>query len=134
MSEDHQQVPNVFRNITSELETVVESLKSLSSLLECMKSVTPGIFDDDDFQIVQHKLVKCEQQKENLESDLAQKEEFYNTTIRAKEKILQQRETILESIDSKTGVFTHHPDIMQNFVKKQAELLNILQQMKNKLE
>lgn len=131
MSEEEDQI-NVFQNITSELEKIEESLKSLLLLASCMKQSAPGVFDEEDFQIVEQKIKKYEQEKQNIESDLSQKVELYNKTIRTKEKILQQRIHILESIDNETNVFTHHPDLMENFVCKQAELSKLLQQMKSK--
>jgi len=123
---------SMFQSLTDQAEALSGSIAKLKHLLERMNSA-PNAFDNEDQEWVSKWIEYYEQQRSSIQQELNRRQHLYVNTVKRMETALSTRMKVLQSTDQDTGVLEQHPELMQQLVKKQANLTDLLQTMKEKL-
>lgn len=123
---------DIFASLKVMIENNEAKIQSLKALFDQITN-HPQAFDDEDKAVVQEKIQKLQKQTDDLKEDLDRRQNTYESTVLTLEKALHIRQTVLESVDDETGVLRDNKDLMSKLADKQAGLVKLLNEMKDKL-
>ena len=125
-------VQQLFCDMTNEIEGLNKEISELTLMREAFQQHEVA-FDQEDIQSIEKVIHQYQQQLKTLEQELLQKKHIYQDTIVSLEETLEVRQSVLEQMDNKSQILAKHPDLMQFFVRKQANLTHVLEKTKTQL-
>jgi hypothetical protein len=90
-------------------------------------------FDDEDAGMVSSTIEKVDAMVQALERDFGDQVRSYETTVSSMREILETRASVINKLDSSTGVFSRYPDLSKFITEKQGKLAQSLEQTQKAL-
>jgi hypothetical protein len=90
-------------------------------------------FDDEDAGMVSSTIEKVDAMVQALERDFGDQVRSYETTVSSMRQILETRASVINKLDSSTGVFSRYPDLSKFIMEKQTKLARSLEETQRAL-
>lgn len=129
-----QSVQEMFHQLQNEIDSCNAEILNLTELRRTIELYQKDqIFDDEDILWANQHIEQYEKQRDIAQQDLEHKQKLYQDTVVSLEKTLKLRQKLLEDLDVKHNVLKNHPILMKQYVLKQVNLTQLLEQTKQKL-
>lgn len=127
-------VREIFKDLLQKIENKQKDIQGLSTLK--MLFVTEGkeSFDKSDMEVLDAYMQKEEAKLLAYEQKLRLRVKLYDKTILRLYNILRVRKEILNKADEQSAVLERNPKLLDEFVEKQRQLEEILEETKTKLK
>jgi len=132
VNDEIEQLFTSLRQEIVEYQTLVQSVNSFKQYIE--HGLNDGIFDQEDLEWINSDLSDIIQRKEQKEQELSQKEDLYKNSVLKLEAILDKRKEAIEQAEHNTHALSLRPRLLQNFAKKRAHLMMLVDKGKKDLQ
>lgn len=115
----------MFRKKEDEITVAKQRLKAIEELLNAImdeKYAQSGIFDSEDFEVTKKLYQKRQQELQALEADYMKRRSYYETQLLQMKKVLELRQSVLESVDRANGILNQEEELRKYYVDKQVLL------------
>jgi lipid II:glycine glycyltransferase (peptidoglycan interpeptide bridge formation enzyme) len=117
-----------FNNLQDELNDQEHLILSLVNFKE--KLSIHSCFDEEDMSMIDKRLKQETQRLRDMNETFKSKTELYNKEVVAVEGRVKEREKVLGS----ENAINDHPDLLEYFLKKQEELVNVINEVKDRIK
>jgi DNA repair exonuclease SbcCD ATPase subunit len=131
----NDEIEQLFKSLRQEIgeyQTLAQSINSFKQYIE--HGLNDGIFDQEDLEWINSDLSDIIQRKEQKEQELIQKEDLYRNSVLKLEEILDKRTEAIEQAEQTTHALSLRPNLLQNFAKKRAHLMMLVDKGKKDLQ
>ena len=131
----HDEVEGLFQALRQEIAQCHERVHAVQAFRQHIEAgVRDGIFDQEDLEWLNRDLTQLLEEKEQRERELAHKEHMYKNSVQKLEVILEKRRDVIEQAERDTQALTLRPHLLQQFAKKRAHLMMLVDQGKKDLQ
>lgn len=130
-----EQFEQLFVTLKREIHEITQLLQSVQSFRSYIeRGIKDGTFDAEDLTWVEEDIRQLETSKKQKEQELIEKEQIYTNSVLKLEEILDRRKNIIESAEEQTHALSLRPNLLQNFAKKRAQLMKLIDQGRRDLQ
>jgi len=127
-------VREIFKDLLQKIENKQRDIQGLSTLKMLFLTEGKESFDKSDMEVLDSYMQKEEAKLLAYEQKLRLRVKLYDKTILRLYNILRVRKEILNKADAESAVLERNPKLLDEFVEKQRQLEEILEETKTKLK
>lgn len=129
------EVESLFQSLRQEIAECTERVQAVQAFRQYIEAgVRDGVFDQEDLAWINQDLAQLTAEKEQREQELQRKETLYRNSVQKLEVILEQRRGVIEEAERHTQALRLRPHLLQQFAKKRAHLMLMVDQGKKDLQ